>query len=73
MYELVFRLILKGCGSPSCNDFDPEFSPQEITIVDQTEEILRRCSPMYTSAQQELEKVENQEFRDRYVYFFLLK
>jgi hypothetical protein len=74
MYELVFRLTLKGCGSLSCDDFDPEFSWQEITIIDQTEEMLRRGSPMYISAQQELEKVENQEFRDvdRYVHYFLL-
>jgi hypothetical protein len=76
MYELVFRLVLKGCGSPtcqSCNDFDPEFSSQEKTIIEQTEEMLKRSSPMYTSAQQELEKVEGQVFRDRFVHYFLLK
>jgi hypothetical protein len=66
MYELVFRLILKGCGIPSCDDFDPECSSQEIPIIEQTEEMLRQ-------AQQELEKVENQEFTDRYVHYFLLK
>jgi hypothetical protein len=63
MYELVFRLILKGYGSPSCDDFDQEFSSQETTIIDQTEEMLRRGSPMYISAKQELEKLENQEFK----------
>jgi hypothetical protein len=56
----------------SVNDFDPEFSSQEIIIIEQTEEILRRGSPMYISAQQELKKRENREFRDRWVHYFLL-
>jgi hypothetical protein len=65
---------LKGSGSPSCNDFNPEFSSQEITIKQQTEEILRRGSPIYASAQQELEKGENQELETGTVsLYFLLK